>query len=86
MYGKGFLGEFVELISMVIIGIGFIRPASYFEKSIKELLKTKTFEIEEPVGIDKSSELYEKSNENEHDEKTIEENPKWKYDVECYIP
>ena len=85
-WGLTWVGEFVELISMVIIGIGFIRPASYFEKNIKELLKTKTFKIEKSVGIDKSSELYEKSNENEHDEKIIEGNPKWKYDVECYIP
>ena len=85
-WGLTWVGEFVELISMVIIGIGFIRPASYFEKNMNELLKKKHFEIEESVEINESNELYEKINENEENEEIIEVNSKWKYDVECYIP
>ena len=85
-WGLTWVGEFLELISMVIIGIGFIRPASYFEKSINDLLEKKTFEIEKSVQIDENNEIHEERNENEENKEVIEVNSKWKYDVECYIP
>ncbi|QEE15598.1 hypothetical protein DSAG12_01424 [Promethearchaeum syntrophicum] len=85
-WGLTWVGEFVELISMTIIGIGFIRPASYFEKSINQFLIKKTFENDDSIEIDDRNEVNEKNNETEEHEEIIEVTPKWKYDVECYIP
>jgi hypothetical protein len=84
-WGLTWIGEFVELISMVIIGIGFIKPASYFEKDINKMLKKK-LENEESLIIEEKNEMYEKNNSVEEDKENIEEESKWKYDVECYIP
>ncbi len=78
-WGLTWVGEFLELISMCIIGLGFIRPASYFEKNISNLIKQKLLEDDKSFEIDENNEIYDNMNK-------IEENPKWKYDVECYIP
>ena len=78
-WGLTWVGEFLELISMVIIGIGFIRPASYFEKNINEIIKQKLLEDDGSFEIEECNEIYNNVHE-------IEENPKWKYDLECYIP
>jgi len=85
-WGLTWVGEFVELISMVIIGIGFIRPASYFEKNVNEMIKKKLLENEESLIIDENSEIYKKISIVEENKEYIEEESKWKYDVECYIP
>ncbi len=78
-WGLTWVGEFLELISMVIIGIGFIRPASYFDKNINEIIKQKLLEDDGSFEIEECNEIYNNVHE-------IEENPKWKYDLECYIP
>ena len=85
-WGLTWIGEFLELISMVIIGIGFIRPASYFEKNINEMIENKLFENEESFIVDENNEIYENMNNLEENKEKIEEDSKWKYDVECYIP
>ena len=85
-WGLTWIGEFLELISMVIIGIGFIRPASYFEKNINEMIENKLFENEESFIVDENNEIYENMNKLEENKENIEEDSKWKYDVECYIP
>ncbi len=85
-WGLTWVGEFLELISMVIIGIGFIRPASYFEKNIEELIKKKILEDDGSFEIDDNIAMYEYLNEIEKKREKNEENSKWKYDVECYIP
>ncbi|MHA1473807.1 MAG: hypothetical protein ACTSPA_06980 [Promethearchaeota archaeon] len=85
-WGLTWIGEFLELISMVIIGIGFIKPASYIEKNIDNLIRKKLLENEESLKIDQNSELYETMDIVDENMENIEEDPKWKYDVECYIP
>jgi len=85
-WGLTWVGEFLELISMVIIGIGFIKPASYFEKNIDNLIRKKLLENEESLKIDQNSELYETMDIVDENMENIEKDPKWKYDVECYIP
>ncbi len=85
-WGLTWVGEFLELISMVIIGIGFIKPASYFEKNIDNLIRKKLLENEGSLKIDQNSELYETMDIVDENMENIEEDPKWKYDVECYIP
>ncbi len=85
-WGLTWIGEFLELISMVIIGIGFIKPASYFEKNIDNLIRKKLLENEGSLKIVQNSELYETMDIVDENMENIEKDPKWKYDVECYIP
>ncbi len=85
-WGLTWVGEFLELISMVIIGIGFIRPASYFEKNIDVLIKKKLLENEGSFVIDDNNAIYENINNMEEKKEKSEETSKWKYDIECYIP
>jgi len=85
-WGLTWIGEFLELISMVIIGIGFIKPAPYFEKNIDKLIRKKLLENEGSLKIDQNSELYETMDIVDETMENIEKDPKWKYDVECYIP
>ena len=85
-WGLTWIGEFLELISMVIIGIGFIKPAPYFEKNIDKLIRKKLLENEGSLKIDQNSELYETMDIMDENMENFEEDPKWKYDVECYIP
>jgi len=85
-WGLTWIGEFVELISMVIIGIGFIRPASYFEKNFDDMIKKKLLENEDSILIEEKNEKYEIVETEGENKEYIEEESKWKYDVECYIP
>ncbi len=85
-WGLTWVGEFLELISMSIIGIGFIRPASYFEKNINQTIKQKLLEDGESFEIYEFNESDKNRGDLGENVENTEEISRWKYDVECYIP
>ena len=81
-WGLTWIGEFLELLAMMTIGLGFLKPAFYSEKILDNTIKRNVYND----GIYKNRDESIEDVEYLEKQEDIDEENEWKYNVECYIP